>query len=211
MENSVRIAGPLPPVRPRNAHRFEVFSPKLGRRLTFFRRAALDQWVLLEADPCVKRFCERPGYIHAAGAARLADFWVEFADHQELVILSETLEEADISDRDVTLYAAMVPVRHVTAGEIAAARAWIDNWRRMLPCMVASRGLVPPGLMSAIERFVCAPQKLLAVEREFSAGDPTLVRAALYGLMHAGRVVSPDLRTASLSLLTSFVTAGTSP
>ncbi|GAB6852813.1 hypothetical protein JCM10599A_66170 [Paraburkholderia kururiensis] len=159
----------------------------------------------------MKRFCERPGYIHVAGVARLADFWIEFVDHEELVILSEMLEEPHILDREATLEFTAVPVRHVTAGEIAAARAWIDNWRRMLPCMVASRGLVSPGLLSAIERFVRKPQKLLAVEREFSAGDPTLVRAALYGLVYGGRVVSPDLRTASLSLLTSFVTAGTSP
>ena len=35
MENSLHIPKPIAVARPRNAHRFEVFSPKLKRRLTF--------------------------------------------------------------------------------------------------------------------------------------------------------------------------------
>ena len=31
--------------------RTEVYSPKLGRRLTLFTRAAHDVWLLLESDP----------------------------------------------------------------------------------------------------------------------------------------------------------------
>jgi hypothetical protein len=52
---------------PRGAHRFEAFSPKLARRLTFYRRSLLEQWVLLEANPAVTIFCERPGYVQIDG------------------------------------------------------------------------------------------------------------------------------------------------
>jgi hypothetical protein len=40
--------------------RIEVFSPKLRRRLTLFSHDAQDAWILLEADPRVQTFCERP-------------------------------------------------------------------------------------------------------------------------------------------------------
>jgi hypothetical protein len=49
--------------RPRGAHRFGAFSPKLARRVMFYRRALLELWLLLEANPKVITFCERPGYV----------------------------------------------------------------------------------------------------------------------------------------------------
>jgi hypothetical protein len=48
--------------------RIEVYSPKIQRRLTLFSRDAHDAWLLLEADPEVRSFCERPAYV--AGEAR---------------------------------------------------------------------------------------------------------------------------------------------
>jgi hypothetical protein len=58
--------------RPRGAHRLEAFSLKADRRLTLYRQSALDQWVILEADPSVTGFCERPGFIQSEGKRYLA-------------------------------------------------------------------------------------------------------------------------------------------
>jgi hypothetical protein len=63
----------------------------------------------------------------------------------------------------------------VDAAEQAASRMWIDNWQRMLPSIVATRGFVSVSLLDAVERFVASPKPLLAIEREFSKGDPVLV------------------------------------
>jgi hypothetical protein len=52
--------------------------------------------------------------------------------------------------------------------------------------------------------FVKQPQRLLAIEREFSTGDPVLVHTAVFGLLHDGRINAPELWTQPLSLLTSF-------
>ena len=98
-------------------------------------------------------------------------------------------------------------IRRVDPAELAAARVWIENWQRMLPYVVANQGLIRPTLSEAIVRFVAVPQRLLAIEREFSTGDPVLVRAALFGLLYGGRVRAPELHTQPLSLLTSFVEA----
>jgi hypothetical protein len=77
------------------ARRFEAFSPKLARRLTLYRRPALEQWILLEANPTVVTFCERPGYVQLDGHRRLADFWVRYVDWQELVLLDDSSRRRD--------------------------------------------------------------------------------------------------------------------
>ncbi|EEF27597.1 conserved hypothetical protein [Ricinus communis] len=102
-------------------------------------------------------------------------------------------------------------VRLLEPADLAASRIWIDNWQRMLPCLTATRGLVPTSLLDVIERFVATAQPLLAIEREFSAGDPILARAAVFALLHAGRIGAPELRTTPLSWLTRFTSAEAQP
>jgi hypothetical protein len=203
VDNFLHIERPMALGRPPGAHRLEVFSLKANRRLTLHRQSTLEQWVLLEADPAVRRFCERPGFIQFDGKCHLADFWVRYVDRQELVILFDSSIEM-AGKPDAILDAAALTVRSVQPAEIATSRVWIENWKRILPCVVATRGLVSPSLHSAIERFVACPQRLLSIEREFSTGDPILVRAAVFGSLHAGRIHAPDLRTHELSLLRSL-------
>jgi hypothetical protein len=93
--------------------------------------------------------------------------------------------------------------------DLAAVRVWINNWQRMLPCIVANWSLVSSSLPRAIECFLAQPRKLLEIEREFSSGDPVLVRTAVFGMLHAGRLSAPDLHMQALSLLTSFIAAET--
>nr|WP_309249636.1 hypothetical protein [Paraburkholderia sp. CNPSo 3274] len=170
----------------------------------------LQQWLLLEADPNVISFCERPGYVLIDGHRRLADFLAYYIDRKELVILIDQMadDSAKASCRD--LDSTAFPIRPVAPAELAAARVWTDNWQRMLPYLVANWRLVPPTLLRAIACFVKHPQRLLAIEREFSACDPVLVRTALFSLLHGGRVSAPELWTQPLSLLTSFAAEETS-
>lgn len=203
MDDSLHIVEPVALVRPRGAHRFEAFSPKLKRRLTFYRRCAFDQWVLIESDPAIGRFCERPGFIQFRGRRYLADFLVSYSDRQELVLLPNPVIDEEAKD-GLELSADVLNVRLVNAAEQAASRIWIDNWQRMLPSIVATRGLVSVSLLDAVERFVASPKPLLAIEREFSKGDPVLVRAAIFSLLHSGRVHAGELRTDPLSWMTKF-------
>jgi len=208
MDDSLRIAGPMALARPRGAHRFEAFSPKLARRVMFYRRPSVELWLLLEADPAVMSFCERPGYVVIDGHRRLTEFWVRYVEREELLLLDDSASADDTETARHDLDGQVCSVRCVASSELAAAHAWIDNWQRMLPYLVANRGLVAPTLPRAIERFLVQRQRLLAIEREFSTGDPVLVRAALFGLLHCGMVSAPELHTQPLSLLTSFEVVG---
>ncbi|WP_454754666.1 hypothetical protein [Cupriavidus necator] len=203
MEDSWKVSEPIAIVRPYGAHRLEAFSPKLNRRIMLYRRQAFDLWIAIESDPKVREFCERPGYILFRGKRSLADFLVSYPDRQELVILADPIVGGDAKPL-TNLDAGDRNVRLVQAAELAASRIWVDNWQRMLPCIVATRGLLPASLLQLVEDFVAAPQPLFAIERELSKVDPILVRAAVFKLLHAGRVRAPKLRTDMLSLSTRF-------
>jgi hypothetical protein len=204
MADTLPAFTPITLGRPRGAHRFEAFSPKLARRVTFYRRALLEQWLLLEANPKVVTFCERQGYVLINEDRHLADFWMRYVDREELVVPRELLWGSDADGSCAELDADTTEVRFVASAELSAARAWTDNWQRILPYLVANRGLVPATLPSAVVQFVEEPRRLLDIEREFLASDPVIFRAALFGPLHSGRVSASSLQTQPLSLLTSF-------
>jgi hypothetical protein len=198
-------AKPVAITRPRGAHRLEAFSLKLNRRLTVCRRCTFDQWIMIEVDAAAGSFCERPGYVQIQEKRFLADFWVSYSDRQEIVLLPGAAT-AEAMPHDLTFEGdGAMDVRIVSPSELAASRTWIDNWKRMLPCLVVTRGLLERSLMDAVLNFVASPKALSVIEREFSGGDPILARAAVFGLLYAGRITAPELRVNALSPATLFV------
>jgi hypothetical protein len=164
MANSLHIPQPVALARPRGAHRFEAFSPKLARRVMFYRRPLLDQWLLLETNPKVIAFCERPGYVIVNGSRRLADFWVQYFGQQELVVLIESELDHSMIGSPCVCEDNELPIRFVAPAELAAARAWLDNWQQMLPYLVTNIGpssasAWPPEL-SSISNGWCRENRL---------------------------------------------------
>ena len=191
-----RFSEPIDMARPQGARLLEAFSPKLGRRIRHFDRAAFEYWVVLEADPSVEVFCERPVRLRAAQGETVADFWVRSQHHEAILLLGKH----DLSALQAEI--AGVALQVVAEAEVAAARVWILNWQRMLPVIVAARGSAVPGLSRAVLRFVTGPMPLSRIEREFAFGDPAPVRATVFELLRTGRLQAPSLRTEVLSVLT---------
>jgi hypothetical protein len=101
-----------------------------------------------------------------------------------------------------------LPVQCVTPAELAAVRIRVANWERMLPVMTSSRHLANPSLQQAILKLISAAMSLARIEQEFAVGDPTPVRAALFGLLHKGALRAPLLKTEPLSYSTRFEPLG---
>ena len=95
MSTAPRFVEPVVMDRPPKAHRFDVYSPKLGRQATLFGRDALDLWTTLEGSPQVLSFCERPMKIPGASRHRCFDFWVRRADGEELLVLLRESERKE--------------------------------------------------------------------------------------------------------------------
>ncbi len=203
MDESARFSAPVSIPRPRGSRLIEAFSPKLGRRLRCFGRHAFDQWIRLESDPAVLVFCERPLALDEGDNKRLIDYWVRTRDQEALLIIGDECPVPNMTSGNASL-----PVRSVPLAELAAARIWIANWERMLPCMIACRSCLSNALMQAVADLVSAPMQLSRIEREFAPNDPALVRAAAFSLLHRGQLQAPKLATEPLSYLTPFEPAG---
>ena len=190
--------------RPRGARIVEAYSPKLGRRLQCFGNEVFDQWICLEADPRIQTFCERPAYLSLAdGSKRPADFWVKLAGSEMLLTV-----EWDSQTPTFTIDEIELSVRMVLPAELATARIWISNWMRMLPCITSCRQLIAKSLINSVLKFVAEPKPLSRIEQEFSTGDPTLVRAAIFSLLHQGQLQAPQLHTEPLSYQIFFQAGG---
>ena len=206
MDDSARFSSPVSVPRPRGSRLIEGYSPKLGRRLKCVGRHAFEQWIRLESDPTVLTFCERPVTWDQNGEQRLIDFWIRDRDQETLLVVGDDPPLPAKAIGNIS-----IPVRKVPLAELAAASIWITNWERMLPCMIACRSCLTIALLKAVARFVTEPMQLSRIERELSLGDPTLLRAAVFTLLHRGRLQAPKLVTESLSYLTVFAPAGECP
>ena len=157
---------------------------------------------MIEADPKVVAFCELPLTISIAGRERAVDFWVQLADGEEELLCVWKRPEAI----DPPVWQSML-VRGVGDAELQAADVWTSNWERMLPVLIATRGLVTTAIRDAVLCKCEQPQQLSVLERLGVTPDQMVLRGAVIELLHKGLLQANGLRTAPLSQLTQFVSA----
>jgi hypothetical protein len=115
--------------RPAGSRRIEIFSPKIKRRLTLFSWNTHDAWLLLEADPTVRAFCERPAYVDGE-AGRVLDFWVDQGSGRAKFLVVST-EEADAKSLPPSVHGVKLQILR-RPDMIAFARR-IENWAQIVP------------------------------------------------------------------------------
>jgi hypothetical protein len=179
--------------------RIEVYSPKINRRLTLFSRDAHDAWLLLEADPEVRSFCERPAYV-AGEAGRLIDFWIDRGRHAKFWILGSAEPEA--SGLPSTLHGIAVRVLH--RADMIAGEMRIKNWSQIVPYLISFKQDTNRRLQEEIFARVEKPHRLEHLEAAFQPIDVSVVRASLFKLVAEGRVVAPDIDVVPLTSITVF-------
>ena len=179
--------------------RIEVYSPKLKRRLTLFSWAAHDAWVLLEADPAVKGFCERPAYVEG-GAGRLIDFWVNRGRHTKFQVLWASESEKPVFSKSLHGVALQVLRR----ADLMALDQRIQNWSQILPYRVSFARYGNAQLQKDIFSRLAKPHRLERIEAAFHPIDVTAIRAALFELLATGKIAAPELDSKPLGPMTMF-------
>lgn len=201
--------------RPRGAPRLEGWSAKLQRVVQLYDRAAFELWLLLESDPEVVRFCERPVLIDTPAGRWLADFYVRLRRVEELRVIEVPPQAepvpaeaaVDLASRPAHVQmgdGSRIKIRYVAHADLLAARPWTCNWERMLPYLAANQTLLPRQLQSDVLRFTAKRRALHDVERAFAGVDLMLVRTAVFSLLHRGKLLAPSLRVEPLSGFTVF-------
>jgi len=206
MNKTARFQSAAPRARPGGARVIETYSLKLGRRLQCFGEAAFEQWVRLEVDPTIQTFCERPLDLKFADGVLRVDFWVRQDDREMLLVIDDACDARSTIIGGVEMEVLIIP-----PAELSASKMWTDNWQRMLVAITCCQTKAPPSLQQSILKFVTEPMQLSRIEQEFATGDPTPVRAAVFCLLHAGKLQAPCLHVEELSFLTSIHPVRTLP
>ena len=186
-----RFTIPVDNARPKGTARFECWAPKLKRRVTLFSPFQVRLWTLLESNPRVSAYCERPAYWRRGETRQLADFWVR-AGRRELcwVVTSESgPARAGILSPDEN-----IDVRYVHAKNLDSRSIWIENWMRILPYLSSNTRFVNDQLLADVEQAALKAPTLGDIERDFQPHDIVLVRTAAFMLLHRGKLKAEALR-----------------
>lgn len=196
---------PIPIRRSKWTHHFQVHSPKLGRRLSLYRRNAVEFWAMLEGHPDIIAFCELPGFIIVDGGARIADFVLRRIVGDEFIVLDGRSLTA-LEDTDQALLDPL-PIVRISNVVLKAQQQQIDNWLQIVPYLTSNVRFLRPEFLSQIEDGLSLPKPLVAIERDALPVDPMLTRTAVFELTRHGRVTSSDLASSPLGPRTCFVRA----
>ncbi len=198
----------LPFSRPSGRRRIEVFSPKIGRRVSLGCYDGSRTWLVIEANPLIASFCERPAYVEGSRGA-VIDFWVQLhgSPAGEFWIVEgpacpSSPEDAPLPEKPIHLHD--LPVRYISRADLIAWAVPLANWARITPYLVSHRRYRDALLEQKIMAFLNADESLESVLAHFHQRDETTVQAALFQLLAEGRVISPDLACELLDGSTRF-------
>jgi hypothetical protein len=187
--------------------RLEVFSPKLARRLSLTSYDAWRCWLVLEANPAVSMFCERPARINGPTSSTL-DFWVATRDQPAgefwLIVDDQHESSSTSSAADLPQHVLGLALRPITTTLLAELAIPLANWAQILPFLVSFRDHRQAVLEQSIVVELASWTTLGAVLKRFAEHDSAAVQASLFWLVAGGRVLSPDLATAPLTRATRF-------
>ena len=186
--------------RPPRTHRFDLFGPKIGRRLTLYGRNPLHLWLRLEADPQVDAYCERPLYIPDLRPPRCVDFWVRTSRDERLCLILRASDEARIA-RGEKLFFGFETWCKSSAMSLACVRpAELDdpeplrrNWLTMVRYAAATQDCGHTPRTADILLACHDGIALCELESRFQHFDSIQLRAATFKLILAGELLAPTI------------------
>lgn len=193
-----RFTIPIDSAQPKGAGRFEIWAPKLQRRLTLFDPFHVQLCAYFESNPSISTYCERPAYWHHNKIMQLTDFWL-MAGHREMCVVT-TAEPLPVH-AGILSESENIAVRYIHQASLGLRAIWIENWMRILPYLSSNARFVSNQLLADITRALSGEslQTLGQLECDFQPNDIVLVRTAVFLLLHKGMIKSDALYVQPLS------------
>jgi hypothetical protein len=197
---------PVPVGRPPFRHRYEVYSPKLDRRVTLYSWDAVLAWTLIEATTQIEHFCERPGLVQVNQDWRLADFWVRRAGKSELWLLPDlNLPIIGAAPRIDSAPDITMPPK--IAEELKLHAVLIRNWQSALPYVTSNRRWITAQQSTRIVTFCAHSKPLVEIEQQELPSDPVITRTVVFDLARRGLLLAEDMDSRPLRAGSRFIAA----
>ncbi|MFX1767838.1 hypothetical protein PWP93_35745 [Paraburkholderia sp. A1RI-2L] len=192
---------PAPVQRPPKQTLHHAWAPKLRRPVMFASATQVRLWIMLEANPGVTNYCERPVPSVEATTEPIADFWVMRDGAEQWLIVDDNVEEAAAHGQQIANETTRTAprVETISSKDIEHHRIWVQNWMSLLPYLATGSHLIDPTLLVNIIHFFNRPATIDEAEQHFARLDPVLVRTAIITALHGGQLISPDLTTLAFS------------
>lgn len=226
-ENEKTIEIPAPVwERPQSRYgnnRWVVFSPKLNRKVILYSNLEYDHWVLVEATPEIKSFCEQPRRVRiqlpSGPVTTIFDMWVLWEtllqEYREVKYSHQLMSATPDSRifRQIQAqkrWCALNGVEHTVMDEakIRTNPLLLSNWKFILSSLACTQDV---DLSTHIENVGSMLTRsgsgtLCEIENSFPAIDRCLTRASIFTLIHRGLLKAPlDVQKLNASTLVEVV------
>jgi hypothetical protein len=189
-------------------NRWIVFSPKLHRTVILYNNLEYDHWVLLESEPTIRSYCEQPRRIRVRLPSGIVttvfDMWILWDSMLQEYRAVRYMKDLSCPDRSSRinqeieaqkLWCQLGGVRHsvVTDETVRANLIYIENWKIILSHLAAAQDIdLRPQINEVIAMLASeGGRHLREIEASFPNTDRSLTRAAIFALLHSGRLRAP--------------------
>lgn len=185
-------------------NRWIVFSYRLMRLVYLYSNLEYDHWVLVESNHLIVDYCEQPLRIRMRLASGIVtavfDMWLEFFDGAEEFRevkfrdqLADPRVKRQIEAEEFWCQRSRATFRLFDEVEIRANALYLANWKAILPCLAATRTLDLTGLSANILQLLDnnGATTLTKINKWFPQVEALLVNAAIFRLIHSGKLTAP--------------------
>lgn len=134
------------------------------------------------------------------------DFWVKKNDQEELWLILRPSEHDWLAQGDAPTHAFKVwaetnklNLRLLLPETFVKTQVWLDNWIEILGYLSPNVGVIPKSITKEIVDYATQPKTIRELEENFASTDRTLVRSAIFNLVHQGKLKIPDLEKSSIT------------
>ncbi|MFM0386966.1 hypothetical protein [Paraburkholderia dipogonis] len=192
-------------VRPNGTHRYDVYGPKVDRRLTLFGHRTLNAWLQLEFNPDVAAYCERPLRVPDIRPAGVVDFWVRGHDGERFLIVLRGSELQSFAAFDAWARKTGIQVCVIGADESAPVDVLRRNQATILHHVAADHTFVTDEMKQRALAACGEGATVGELESRLLPLDGTLVRSAAFMLVLDGSLRCPTLAREPLSRQSQLV------
>jgi hypothetical protein len=198
-------------------NRWVAYSPKLERNVILYSDLEYDHWVLVEATPAIKIFCEQPRRVRvqlpSGPVTTIFDMWIlwdkQSQEYREIKYQRELLKAIPGSRiyRQIQAqkkWCELDGFTHtvMTDEVIRGNSILLSNWKLILSNLACMQDINLSVHITNVSSLLMGSgsKTVREIENSFPAVDRSLIRASIFTLIHRGSLRAPlDVQPISAS------------